>query len=185
MDLDTRFLVTQPLRLINHSSAKCFIIVSEADYISAGIHGQPLTPWDTAVPKDWYYCAHGTTLFPTWHRPYILLYEQRLYETMLKLIPTTFADSDQKAMVFAAETWRLPFWDWAMKKPDWGEDPDSPKNSGPNVGPNVPFILTQKKIEVKTKTGAALVDNPMWKFVLPDNKIFGAHGIEDQDDKQV
>ena len=50
----------------------------------AGIHGLPNIPWDGAVgdtPFDsssgqWGgYCTHGSVLFPTWHRPYVLLYE--------------------------------------------------------------------------------------------------------------
>ena len=107
----------------------------------------------------------------------MLLYEQRLYEIMRHFIPTRFAQEDQAAMIYAAKTWRLPFWDWAMKKPDWGPDPDSPQNQGPTVGPNVPFIVTQKTVQVKTLTSSAFVPNPMLKFVLPKGAIFKALGI--------
>ena len=48
----------------------------------AGIHGLPFTPWDGATSKpfdpnvQWGgYCTHGSVLFPTWHRPYVMLYE--------------------------------------------------------------------------------------------------------------
>lgn len=58
----------------------------------AGIHGYPEQPWDGAPdpkpdppgnPDDWPpgqqpfggYCHHNTIAFPTWHRPYMLLYE--------------------------------------------------------------------------------------------------------------
>jgi tyrosinase len=148
-------------------------------------------PWNTETGKDAVYCVHANALFPTWHRPYMLLYEQRLYEIMRDLIPTTFASADHAAMFHAAETWRLPFWDWARKKPTWdASNPDSPKNDpgnpvnlGPGTGPNVPFILTQKTVEVKTKTEAASVPNPMWRFILPKTKQypdggnFKAYGI--------
>lgn len=46
-----------------------------------GIHGQPFVEWDGAggpesVSDDWPgYCTHGTVNFPTWHRPYLALYE--------------------------------------------------------------------------------------------------------------
>ena len=160
--------------------------------ITIGIHGEPLLPWDTTEEKTEDYCAHWKTTFPTWHRPYMLLYEQRLYEIMCQLIPKTFANSDISAMQQAADTWRLPFCDWAMKKPDWDPiNPDSPQNLGPNVSPNVPFILTQKTVQIKTKTGAASVPNPMWKFVLPSNsqhpsfKTFAAYGITDGKQKRV
>ena len=44
-----------------------------------GIHGKPPTPWDH-VPgisdhKFAGYCTHGSVIFPTWHRPYVVLYE--------------------------------------------------------------------------------------------------------------
>ena len=42
----------------------------------AGIHGMPYEPWGGS--QEGYqegYCAHGTVLFPTWHRPYIALFE--------------------------------------------------------------------------------------------------------------
>ncbi|KAH7354961.1 putative tyrosinase [Rhexocercosporidium sp. MPI-PUGE-AT-0058] len=141
----------------------------------AGIHGQPLVSWDTKAPKNSWYCTHGSPLFPPWHRPYMALYEQRLYEIMLKLIPTTFALEDQPAMIQAAETWRFPFWDWAMRKPDWHFPSDRRRD-----GPNVPFIITVQTVEVMTKTGVATVSNPMWRFKIPDDprrKTFGDFGI--------
>ncbi len=63
-------------------------------YALAGIHGYPYQPWpasltpshshdaETETMKNktqWLgYCTHGTVLFPTWHRPYILALEVRL-----------------------------------------------------------------------------------------------------------
>src|SRR5260221_22795 len=53
-------------------------------YFSVGkIHGLPYRPWDGAVgSRPWNprttwggYCTHGSVLFPTWHRPYVALYE--------------------------------------------------------------------------------------------------------------
>jgi tyrosinase len=46
-----------------------------------GIHGRPFIPWDGASnappAQNWYtgYCTHSSVLFPTWHRPYLALYE--------------------------------------------------------------------------------------------------------------
>lgn len=47
-----------------------------------GIHGSPKLPWDS-VPggsdSTWGgYCTHASVLFPTWHRPYVLLFEVSL-----------------------------------------------------------------------------------------------------------
>src|SRR5689334_4522714 len=50
----------------------------------AGIHGMPYRSWDEpsvtaqeAQRKG--YCVHANALFPLWHRPYLLLYEARIY----------------------------------------------------------------------------------------------------------
>jgi len=45
----------------------------------AGIHGLPNAAWDEVYDK-WDgraggYCAHGVLTFPTWHRPYLALFE--------------------------------------------------------------------------------------------------------------
>lgn len=47
-----------------------------------GIHGLPYIPWDNATGADFDpntqwggYCTHGSVLFPTWHRPYVMLFE--------------------------------------------------------------------------------------------------------------
>jgi len=48
----------------------------------SGIHGRPYVQWEGAggnqpVPEADFggYCVHGSVLFPTWHRPYLALYE--------------------------------------------------------------------------------------------------------------
>jgi len=61
---------------------------SEDDYQSffqvGGIHGLPYTAWDGALSTKGGdrgpggYCTHGSVLFPTWHRPYVALYEVRI-----------------------------------------------------------------------------------------------------------
>lgn len=46
-----------------------------------GIHGLPYIAWDGAGADDPAeasgYCTHGSVLFPTWHRPYVALFEVR------------------------------------------------------------------------------------------------------------
>ena len=51
----------------------------------AGIHGRPFIAWDGVNPATpgagdsaTGYCTHGNTLFPTWHRPYLALFEVRI-----------------------------------------------------------------------------------------------------------
>lgn len=72
----------------------------------AGIHGLRATSWDSdplpadvikEYPPDYansqtgditpeFYCPHQTLIFTTWHRAYMLLFEQRLWEIMTKQI---------------------------------------------------------------------------------------------------
>jgi tyrosinase len=49
-----------------------------------GIHGLPYLQWEGSggtrpvQGSQWGgYCTHGNVLFPTWHRPYVALYEVR------------------------------------------------------------------------------------------------------------
>lgn len=48
----------------------------------SGIHSYPLVPWDGVGqpspepnPNLPGFCNHNLVTFPTWHRPYMLLYE--------------------------------------------------------------------------------------------------------------
>ncbi|KAL9087730.1 MAG: hypothetical protein Q9165_006497 [Trypethelium subeluteriae] len=97
----------------------------------AGIHGYPEIAWDNAPPPppdpvnpgdgdnpNGGYCAHNTITFPTWHRPYMLLYEQRLWEIMIELVTIDWKLESAEAQEWtdAANQWRLPYWDWAYKQ---------------------------------------------------------------------
>ena len=68
----------------------------------AGIHGLPSKPWNGATgdpPFDpttgqWGgYCTHGSVLFPTWHRPHLMLFEVfvlHLFSTLFLVINVEF-----------------------------------------------------------------------------------------------
>lgn len=46
-----------------------------------GIHGRPYTAWDNVsgiAGNNTGYCTHSSILFPTWHRPYVAVYEVRV-----------------------------------------------------------------------------------------------------------
>jgi len=51
-------------------------------YQIGGIHGEPFVPWDNVQPvpgnEQNGYCHHSSILFPTWHRPYLALFEVSL-----------------------------------------------------------------------------------------------------------
>ena len=43
-------------------------------YQVAGLHGVPLVVWNQSEGSG-AYCRHASPLFPTWHRPYVALFE--------------------------------------------------------------------------------------------------------------
>jgi tyrosinase len=109
-----------------------------------GIHGLPLVPWDEQTEPQSSgvgYCTHASVLFPTWHRPYMLLYEvsgpYAVYRASSPLHLLTFSqqviygimkeeiikkgswdNATKKRLDDAADKWRLPYWDWAATRPD-------------------------------------------------------------------
>ena len=95
--------------------------MSQSDKLSyyqvSGIHGRPFVPWDNVAfnpGKSGGYCTHDIVLFPTWHRPYIALYEQILYNIVQQVAAEM---TQQKATyVAAAKTLRVPYWDWAAPR---------------------------------------------------------------------
>ncbi|KZT32118.1 hypothetical protein SISSUDRAFT_1067183 [Sistotremastrum suecicum HHB10207 ss-3] len=124
----------------------------------AGIHGQPLVPWDEDTQSQSPgagYCTHGSILFPLWHRPYILLFEQRLYEIMRDEIIPSFPQSQQSNLFAAARTWRFPYWDWAQKK-------SRPGFKAPNY--DVPLLVKSANVDVLTSTGKQTIPNPLYSF---------------------
>ncbi|KIW08130.1 uncharacterized protein PV09_01064 [Verruconis gallopava] len=105
----------------------------------AGIHGYPAISWDASpepaekLGRDdsdkpiYVYCTHSTIRFPTWHRPYMLLFEQRVHELMLEAIDALEfkLPGEKEDWIAEAYKWRLPYWDWARNPqiPDLFKDP--------------------------------------------------------------
>ncbi|KAK2778714.1 tyrosinase [Colletotrichum kahawae] len=139
-------------------------------YRVAGIHGLPSTIWDHApAPADvtsyypdlyakypkltgditaGYYCPHQTLIFPTWHRAYMLLFEQRLWEIMTSKIVDPITDPNIKARwLQEANAWRMPYWDWA-------------------ASPSVPAIVLPATISVVQPDGTMDTAkwNPLYQF---------------------
>lgn len=157
----------------------------------------PYKPWDEktdpATPEEGY-CTHDSLLFPCWHRPYMLLYEvslayissaksyltdilgqQVLYEIMLEEVIPKLPESYRDKWIGAANTWRLPYWDWAQKKTRDGKDKPIY---------DVPLIAKGPRVEVvdlATPATTTYIDNPMFKFTMPKSKAMGPYGINDID----
>ena len=124
----------------------------------------PYKEWDQPDPKDHgMYCAHSTVLFPTWHRPYLLLLEQRLHEIMVRdVIKGQFKNHVDlhDELEQAADIWRLPYWDWAALKGD-----DEVKAL------DVPTALKEDRVEIlRTRDTVESVPNPLCS-ILKKNKI--------------
>ena len=52
----------------------------------AGIHGHPYYAWDGVLGyRQAGYCTHGSILFPSWHRPYMALFE--VFANAISLFP--------------------------------------------------------------------------------------------------
>jgi len=118
----------------------------------SGIHGEPFVSWNGAVgdfaPGKWDfggYCTHGSPLFPTWHRPYVLLLEQTLQRAALQAAQQFQVNrADWQS---AATKFRLPFWDWA-------------KNSVP---PDV--VINSPNVTITDFDGSQTqVDNPLMRY---------------------
>lgn len=121
-------------------------------YQIAGIHGRPYKAWNNVVGKAGLnagYCTHSSILFMTWHRPYLALYEQALCSHVTN-VANQFTGSLKSQFVQAAQTFRMPYWDWA-----------SPP-TGPN---NLPNILTQSTVQVTGTNGQVqTITNPLASY---------------------
>ncbi|KAI3343114.1 hypothetical protein F4824DRAFT_485829 [Ustulina deusta] len=89
-------------------------------YQIAGIHGAPGLTWGNVTPlpgnDNIGYCHHVSILFPTWHRPYLVLYEQTLYN-IVQFIASLWPPKDLDRVQDAAKRFRIPYWDWAAAPP--------------------------------------------------------------------
>ncbi|KAI0065560.1 photo-regulated tyrosinase [Artomyces pyxidatus] len=124
-----------------------------------GIHGLPYVPWEGSGtskvtgndPRQWEgYCTHGSILFPTWHRPYVALFEQVLHKHAVA-IAQNYHGNDRQDWITAASNLRAPFWDWA-------------KNIIPPaevISSEVVYIVTPYSGGKKTS-----VSNPLYKYTF-------------------
>ncbi|KAH9827831.1 Di-copper centre-containing protein [Teratosphaeria destructans] len=125
-------------------------------YQIAGIHGAPYIPWEgvdrcpqCAITG---YCCHASTLFPTWHRLYVVLFEQALQIHAL-IIAQQFQGEDQQRYTAIAMELRMAYWDWA-----------APMKPGENA---IPTLFTDPTVNVTTPNGPQIIPNPLQKFTFP------------------
>ena len=139
-----------------------------------GIHGLPYVAWDAnrdngepVSDQGWRgYCTHGSVLFPTWHRPYMMLYEVSRHfffgnrarlirfiieqQQVLQRHAIAIADTytvNRAAWQKAAAELRQPFWDWAS-------------NSVPPAE-----VISQQQVTITRPDGTrGQVPNPLFSY---------------------
>lgn len=120
-----------------------------------GIHGRPYTPYngegDGQGRKPGGYCTHSSVLFLTWHRPYLALYEQVLYEHIQKVV-SEFPEPKRSQLDKVAKTFRIPYWDWAAQAQIH------------------PLILT-KNVEVEKPKGKVTIPNPLYSYKFRNSEL--------------
>ncbi|KAI6247240.1 Tyrosinase [Erysiphe necator] len=121
-------------------------------YNLAGIHGRPFKPFDGVEGNsESGYCTHISVLFPTWHRPYLALYEQILSE-MIKDIAQKYPEGGiRDRYVAAAANFRIPYWDWAANRFD-----------GESVLPKI--FSESSGISVDGPVGRQIIANPLFSY---------------------
>ncbi|KAI9048358.1 hypothetical protein LZ554_008150 [Drepanopeziza brunnea f. sp. 'monogermtubi'] len=124
-------------------------------YQIAGIHGRPFIPFDNVQPRPGNdqngYCNHVSILFPTWHRPYLALYEQVLYEHVQRIANQFPAGSVRDQYVAAAANFRIPYWDWAALPSD-----------GASIYPQ--SVGGSPSISVDGPAGVQIIANPLYSY---------------------
>ena len=83
MEADDWWKSKRPIHVTQHSLALAALAkMYDTDphdklsyYQIAGIHNQPIVPWDGTPFENKNYCMHGQPNFPVWHRPYVVLLE--------------------------------------------------------------------------------------------------------------
>lgn len=129
-------------------------------FFPTAIHGRPFGIFDNVGPSPGTdqngYCTHVSNLFLPWHRPYLALFEQLLFEHMVDCANEFPAGDDRDRYSQAASLVRLPYWDWAVK---------------PESGGVLPDIVQQPSVQVSTPNGTQTIENPLFSYKFEDGSM--------------
>jgi tyrosinase len=140
-----------------------------------GIHGYPFSSYDGvdrchSCFDDIGYCPHASTLFMTWHRPHLALFEvsftmpnyslhcnlttmqQTLRSQVFKIVDEYPAGEQKERYKSAAQKLRLPYWDWAKAQPP-GQD-------------ILPQSVVKPTVELAGPRGKETVENPLLRYTF-------------------
>jgi len=123
-----------------------------------GIHGKPYVAWDGAEgdPSIYShysgYCAHDNNLFPTWHRPYLALFEEVLFLNARQAIAEFPAGALKDRYWKALPRLRIPYWDWA---------------SPPLINETtMPLSVQRPAVNVTLFNGTIEIPNPLHSYIF-------------------
>ncbi|KAI0925031.1 hypothetical protein AcW2_005732 [Taiwanofungus camphoratus] len=113
-----------------------------------GIHGLPFQRWgesggDKPAAEWGGYCTHGSVIFPTWHRPYVALFEQELYDCAAEIAK----EYQSSEWIMAAANLRAPYWDWASDI-------------------SLPGEVTSETVIIITPGGQKEIKNPLAQYLF-------------------
>ncbi|EGO53798.1 hypothetical protein NEUTE1DRAFT_93419 [Neurospora tetrasperma FGSC 2508] len=124
-------------------------------YGITGIHGIPHQTWGGVTPtpgnEETGYCTHSSILFPTWHRPYLALYEVLLYNLIQNIAKWWPEGEPRNRYQAAALRFRIPYWDWASSPP-----------SGQSVLPL--SVGGSPYVDVNGPNGVQRIANPLFSY---------------------
>ncbi|GAM85668.1 hypothetical protein ANO11243_036750 [Dothideomycetidae sp. 11243] len=124
-------------------------------YQIAGVHGRPYSSWEgwnSNAGASGYgggYCTHVSNIFLPWHRPYLALFEQVLYQHVQN-VARQFTNAGNR-WTSAAANFRLPYWDWAAAPPCSACQP-------------FPKLVSTQFISVTTPNGQQSILNPLFRY---------------------
>ncbi|KAF3919116.1 Tyrosinase [Orbilia brochopaga] len=129
---------------------------SENSYYGiAGIHGRPYKAWNNVFGGNSQsgYCFHTDILFLSWHRPYLALFEQLVWEHARNIV-NEFPANRRAQYEAVLPTLRIPYWDWAS-------DARLPSQ-----------VVDWPQIQVDTPNGVQTINNPLYSYRFTDLREF-------------
>ncbi|KAJ5833967.1 tyrosinase [Penicillium riverlandense] len=146
----------------------------------AGIHGMPYKQWNEeetqkiGLNETIGYCTHTTVLFPSWHRPYLVMYEQRLQEVLMQEVLPKIPSAEQVKWKKEIEKFRVPYWDWAMPSPELPKN----KTAADKIKRDwLPPDSWEAVVPIFIPGHEGPIANPLYKFSMPEGKTMGDYGV--------
>jgi tyrosinase len=116
----------------------------------------PFQQWDNVTGTPGHemmgYCPHTSSIFGSWHRPYLALFEQILHDRAMDVANEYPIGQARNKALEIADRIRLPYWDWAQ----------NPPNATEGV---IPRSLCERMVTITSPNGTfAEVQNPLYRY---------------------